>query len=204
MEFFTVVVWATVILIMFLAKLKAAQDVMIAIILSIIMVVANADTLFSSFRFYKVFIVFRWALLRDLATAVCLTLAWLLVHGAFPEARAPGVLLHLSALAPWVLCGVQSSPLVSCGLWAGGRNQMTKVQLMLHIAAQVAGSVLAFCAFGLYYSFRFPGEGPFRHFFGLESLAAAAVTFAMSVVHIRNVDKDAAERVRPKDPAKRY
>uniref|UniRef100_A0A7S0B5G7 Uncharacterized protein n=1 Tax=Pyrodinium bahamense TaxID=73915 RepID=A0A7S0B5G7_9DINO len=200
MEFFTVVVWATVILIMFLAKLKAMQDVLIAIILIIIMAICNADSLLANFHFYKVFVVFRWALLRDCICAVFLTLGWLGVHGAWPEARAPGILLHLSALAPWVLCGVQSSPVVSCGLWAGGRNQMTKIQLMLRILAQVTGTILAFAVFGLYYSFRFPGEGPFRHFFGLESVCSAGVTFVASVLHIRALDRETIGRL--KDPAK--
>eukprot|EP00913_Durusdinium_trenchii_P002727 g2523.t1 len=104
-------------------------DVLIAIILGTLMMIANADFFFSHFRIYKIYV---------------------------------------------VGCGVQTNPLLSAGLWAGGRNQMTKVQLFLRILAQVAGSVIAFAAFGLYYSFRFPGEGPFSHFLGLESACSAA------------------------------
>mmetsp|Transcript_10630 Transcript_10630/g.31211 ORF Transcript_10630/g.31211 Transcript_10630/m.31211 type:complete len:218 (+) Transcript_10630:65-718(+) len=194
MEFFTVLVWGTVILIMFLAKLKVAQDVLVAIILLTIMAICNADTLLSGFRFYKIFVVLRKSLMKDCFSAASLALVCLTVHGMWPDARAPGVALHIASLAAWVACGVQTSPLISCGLWAGGRNQMTKIQLMLRIGAQVTGSILAFAMFGLYYSFRFPGEGPFRHFFGLESTCGALVAFVASVLHIRA--RDARDPVR--------
>ncbi|CAE7894847.1 pppA, partial [Symbiodinium microadriaticum] len=64
MEFFTILVWATVILIMFLAKLKAFQDVLIAIILGTLMMIANADFFFSHFRIYKIYRVLRRSLLK--------------------------------------------------------------------------------------------------------------------------------------------
>mmetsp|Transcript_56598 Transcript_56598/g.131941 ORF Transcript_56598/g.131941 Transcript_56598/m.131941 type:complete len:217 (+) Transcript_56598:56-706(+) len=201
MEFFTVLVWATTIVIMFLAKLKAMQDVLIAIIIIILMAICNADSWASHFRFYKVFFVLRWTLFQDCLWATFLTLSWLCVHGAWPEASAPGALLHLSALFPWALCRVQSNPVVSLGLWAGGKNVMTKVQLMLRIGAQALGMILAFAIFGLYYSFRFPGQGPFRHFFGLSSTCAAAATFGLSVCHIRAVDHEDALR-QAKAPSK--
>lgn len=193
MEFFTVLVWATVILIMFLAKLKAFQDVLIAVILGTMMLVANADYFFSHFRVYKIYIVLRKSLLHDVLGATGLGFGCLALHGMWPEARAPGVMLHLASLAAWVACGVQTNPMLSAGLWAGGRNQMTKAQLLLRILAQAAGFVIAFAAFGLYYSFRFPGKGPFEHFLGLESICSAAVTFAASVAHIRARDAQTAK-----------
>mmetsp|Transcript_7263 Transcript_7263/g.22740 ORF Transcript_7263/g.22740 Transcript_7263/m.22740 type:complete len:217 (+) Transcript_7263:91-741(+) len=195
MEFFTVLVWFTVMLIMFLAKLKVAQDVLVAIILLTIMVICNADSLFANFRWYKIYFVLRRSLMKDCASAGSLALACLAVHGVWPDARAPGVALHLASLAAWVTCGLQTSPVVSCGLFVGGRNQMTKIQLMLRILAQVTGGILAFASWGLYYSFRFPGQGPFEHFFSLESVCGAAVTFAASVLHIRARDAQTAARL---------
>ncbi|CAE8592125.1 unnamed protein product, partial [Polarella glacialis] len=126
MEFFTVLVWATVILIMFLSKLKASQDVLIALILGTMMLVGNADFFFSHFRFYKIYFVLRKSLLKDVVGACSLGLGCLAAHGQWPEARSPGAALHLASLAAWVLLGVQTSPLLSAGLWAGGKNQMTK------------------------------------------------------------------------------
>ncbi|CAE7213164.1 pppA [Symbiodinium natans] len=193
MEFFTILVWATVILIMFLAKLKAFQDVLIAIILGTLMMIANADFFFSHFRIYKIYKVLRRSLLKDVIGASALGLLCLSLHGLWPEAKGPGVALHLASLAAWVVCGIQTHPLLSAGLWAGGRNQMTKVQLFLRVLAQAAGSIIAFAVFGLYWSFRFPGEGPFSHFLGLESACSAAVTFAASVAHIRVRDAQAAK-----------
>eukprot|EP00443_Scrippsiella_acuminata_P121066 CAMPEP_0115663542 /NCGR_PEP_ID=MMETSP0272-20121206/47893_1 /TAXON_ID=71861 /ORGANISM="Scrippsiella trochoidea, Strain CCMP3099" /LENGTH=186 /DNA_ID=CAMNT_0003101891 /DNA_START=149 /DNA_END=709 /DNA_ORIENTATION=+ len=171
---------------MFLSKLKAFQDVMIALILGAIFAICNADSIFARFRFYKVFIALRKPLQKDCASTVGLSLLCLALHGQWHEARWPGAALHLSSLAAWALYGVQTGPMVSCGIWAGGKNQMTKIQLMLRIIAQATGSVLAFAIFGLYFSFRFPGEGPFSHFFGLESLGAAVVAFIASVAHIRH------------------
>eukprot|EP00441_Pelagodinium_beii_P018328 CAMPEP_0197665714 /NCGR_PEP_ID=MMETSP1338-20131121/60214_1 /TAXON_ID=43686 ORGANISM="Pelagodinium beii, Strain RCC1491" /NCGR_SAMPLE_ID=MMETSP1338 /ASSEMBLY_ACC=CAM_ASM_000754 /LENGTH=186 /DNA_ID=CAMNT_0043244601 /DNA_START=36 /DNA_END=596 /DNA_ORIENTATION=- len=182
-------------MIMFLAKLKAFQDVLIAIILGTIMLVANADFFFSHFRLYKIYVVLRHALLKDVVGSATLGLVCLAVHGLWPEASAPWVALHLTALAAWALCGIQANPMVSVGLWAGGKNQMTKAQLLLRILAQAAGSVIAFAAFGLYYSFRFPGEGPFGHFLGIGSACSAAVTFAGSVAHIRVIDAQTASRL---------
>merc|ERR1712151_220119 len=123
-----------------------------------------------------------------MGSAAALSLGCLVAHGMFPEMRAPGVALHIASLAAWAFCNVQTSPVVSCGLWAGGRNQMTKIQLMLRIIAQAAGSVLAFALFGLYYSFRFPGQGPYKHFFGLESICGATITFGASVLYIKRRD----------------
>ncbi|OLQ08223.1 hypothetical protein AK812_SmicGene8302 [Symbiodinium microadriaticum] len=70
-------------------------------------------------------------------------------------------------------------------------RRLVVVQLFLRILAQAAGSVIAFAVFGLYWSFRFPGEGPYSHFLGLESACSAAVTFAASVAHIRVRDAQA-------------
>merc|ERR1712151_641369 len=104
-----------------------------------IMGIVNADALFAHFRIYKVFVILRRTLLKDCLAAMSVLLACLIVHGFKPEARAPGVAVHIAALASWALNGVQTSPLVSCALWIGGRNLMTKNQLLLRILAQVAG-----------------------------------------------------------------
>merc|ERR1719401_613435 len=156
------------------------------------MVAGNADFFFAKFRFYKIYIVLRRSLLKDFVSAASVSLFCLALHGMWPDAYAPGVALHFSSLAAWVACGVQTSPMVSCGLWAGGKNQMTKMQLFLRLSVQLAGIVLAFAIFGLYFSFRFPGEGPFRHFFGTGSLCGAGITFVTSVAHIRFRDNAAA------------
>lgn len=181
------------ILIMFLSKLKAFQDVLIALILGAIFAICNADSFFSRFRFYKIYIGLRKPLFKDCMSTVALSLFCLAIHGQWHEARWPGAALHLSSLAAWAACGVQSGPMVSCGIWAGGKNQMTKIQLMLRIIAQATGSVLAFAIFGLYFSFRFPGEGPYSHFCGLESLGGAIVAFVASVVHIRHREQHLRE-----------
>jgi len=188
MELFTVLVWATVILIMFLSKLKAAQDVLIAVILGSIMAIMNADLLFARLRIYKIYLVLRKLLLKECLTSAVLSFVCLMLHGMWPEAVAPGILLHISSLAAWVSQGVQTSPVVSSGLWLGGQNVMTKNQLVLHVLAHCTGNVLAFAVWGLYYSFRFPGEGPFKHFFGMESACGAMVVFLCSVAHIRQTD----------------
>jgi len=186
MQFFTVLVWGTVILIMFLSKLKAFQDVLVAIILLCLFAIFNADQIFGNFKFYKIYVILKSALKKDCFGMFVLSLLCLAIHGQWHDARWPGALLHLSTLAAWAASGVQAGPMVSCGLYAGGKNQMTRIQLMLRVAAQATGGALAFAAFGLYYSFRFPGEGPFTHFFGLESLLAAIAVFGASVVSIRH------------------
>ncbi|CAE7238377.1 pppA, partial [Symbiodinium sp. KB8] len=85
MEFFTILVWATVILIMFLAKLKAFQDVLIAIILGTLMMIANADFFFSHFRIYKIYRVLRRSLLKEglLAASRSSRFDWFSVEGFY-------------------------------------------------------------------------------------------------------------------------
>merc|ERR1712039_224107 len=78
---------------------------------------------------------------------------------------------------------VQTNPMVSIGIWLGGKNTMTKIQLMLRFVAQFAGNVLAFCLFGLWYSFRFPGEGPFSHILSVESICAAVITLCAAAAY---------------------
>jgi|ERR1712194_1006729 len=170
---------------MFLSKLKATQDVLVTIILLIIFGIFNADALFSNFRFYKIYFVLRKALFRDCMGAAGISLVCLLLHGQWPDASLPGVLHQFSALAAFLVFGVQTGPMVSCGVFTGGKNQMTKIQLMLRIVAQTTGTVLSFATFGLYYSFALPGEGPFNHFFGLESLVSAGVVLGASVFRMK-------------------
>jgi len=188
MEFFTTVVWATVILIMFLAKLKVVQDFYVAAIIISVMIIVNADLLFRGFHWYKVFMVLRSSLRKDCGCTVLLAFACLAAHGTWPESVWPGVALHFGSFVVWFFSGKQTSPLVTCGLWAGGKNQMTKVQLMLRVAAQFLGCVIAFAAFGLWYSFRVPGQGPFKHLLSPQSAVGAAVTILGSVVVIKNRD----------------
>jgi hypothetical protein len=185
MELFTILVWGTVIFIMFMAKLKALQDVLVALILLLLMAIWNADALFQNFRLYKVYVVLKASLKKDLCGPGLIAFGCLVLHGFWPDAWLPGVLLHLSGLAAWTVCRVQTNPMVSCGLWAARRNQLTTNQLLLRVVAQLTGATLAFAIFGLYYSFRFPGVGPFAHIVSIESLVSALVTFGGSVAHIR-------------------
>lgn len=186
MAFFTVLVWATVIFIMFLSKLKQVQDLMVVSFFGIMMIICNADALFSKMKIYKIFIVLRQALLKDCFSAFALVLGCLLVHGVWPEAIWPGIALHPLAIAAWIASGSQVSPLISCGLYVGGRNQMTRSQLHLRVAAQLAGSIMALLAFAFYHSFAPPGEGPFAHFFGMESAVSSFITFASCVGLIKH------------------
>eukprot|EP00929_Paragymnodinium_shiwhaense_P007154 TRINITY_DN111096_c0_g1_i1.p1 TRINITY_DN111096_c0_g1~~TRINITY_DN111096_c0_g1_i1.p1 ORF type:complete len:206 (+),score=49.46 TRINITY_DN111096_c0_g1_i1:92-709(+) len=185
MEIFTVLVWATVFLLMFLSKLKATQDILVGIILVTIMAIVNADSLFAKFRIYKVYVVLRKSIRQDCVAAFTSALGCLIFHAFMPDSRAPGIVLHFSALPLWVMYGLQSSPLVSAALYLAGRNQMTKMQLVVRVLAQVAGLVLAFALFGLYYSFRFPGEGPFRHVLSVEGALSGAATFGAVVAHLK-------------------
>merc|ERR1712217_40923 len=150
-------------------------------IMGIIMAICNADYLFSNFRFYKVFIVLRKVLFRDLVSATVLALGCLTLHGFAPDMRAPGVALHIAAFIAYVFGDVQTSPVVSLGLWAGGRNQMTKIQVMLRVGTQITANALAFLLFGLFWSFRHPGEGPYKTFLSLESVSGMVFTFVASV-----------------------
>jgi len=192
MQLFTVIVWMTVILIMFLSKLKAAQDIMVAIIIVIMIGIFNADDLFGNFRWFKVYKVLKWSLCNDMCSAAGVTFFFLVVHGFCPDSNAPGALLHLAAVAVWFVKDIHTSPLVTAGIWAGGKNMMTRLQLYLRVAAQVIGAVLSFCVFGLYYSFRFPGIHPFDHMISVVSLISAAATFGLSYVLISNRDRKLA------------
>eukprot|EP00747_Dinoflagellata_sp_TGD_P162950 gnl/TRDRNA2_/TRDRNA2_181136_c0_seq1.p2 gnl/TRDRNA2_/TRDRNA2_181136_c0~~gnl/TRDRNA2_/TRDRNA2_181136_c0_seq1.p2 ORF type:complete len:213 (+),score=45.22 gnl/TRDRNA2_/TRDRNA2_181136_c0_seq1:96-734(+) len=194
MEIFTVLVWATVILIMFLAKLKAMQDVLLCAIMGFLMLLFNADALFASQRWYKIFVVLRETLKKDCLTTLAIALTCLMAHGVWHEARWPGVAMHIASLLAWVCLGIQTSPLVSCGLHIGGKNIMTKLQLKMRIGAQICGGGLAFCLFGMWWSFKFPGEGPFRHFFGIESFIGAVVTVAGSIANARQRDAKTAAK----------
>merc|ERR1740130_749908 len=165
--------------------MKAAQDIILALIMGLIMLIVNADSIFAKFRFYKIYFVLRKSLHRDLGSSVALTMGCLIMHRIFPEAKLPGIALHLSSIAVWIFAGVQANPMVSCGLYLGGKNQMTRVQLMLRVAAQTTGMALALAVFGFWSSFRFPGRGPFHHFFGLESAVSAVATLLVCVGHIR-------------------
>eukprot|EP00438_Fugacium_kawagutii_P010202 Skav234234 [mRNA] locus=scaffold1464:358427:364196:+ [translate_table: standard] len=162
--------------------------------------VANADFFFAHFRIYKNYIVLRRSLLKEQRQTETPSCSHVIsgMHGLWPDAKGPGIALHLASLAAWVGCGVQTNPLLSAGLWAGGRNQMNKAAMwsVARAAARLIGySALGHFAFifqwpGLYYSFRFPGEGPFRPVCRLpEPLRTyeivTEVTFAATVAHIR-------------------
>lgn len=195
-EIVIVLTWLTVCSIMFLAKLKAMQDIIIVSIMLIIFGIVNADALFSHLRVYKVFVVLRRVLLKECICAACCTLACLVAHGIVPEARAPGIALPFLCLAVWAKSGVQVSPVVSLGLWAGGTNMMTKVQMGLRFAAQGAGTALALLAFALFYSFRFPNNGPFEHFLSVEAACATFMVFAGAGLVVRRKDAKTAEKLK--------
>merc|ERR1719183_2980757 len=149
------------------------------------MLIVNADSIFAKFRFYKIYFVLRKSLHRDLYYAISLTGGCLIAHRYYPEAKLPGIVLHLASLVVYFRSGVQANPMVSCALVMGGKNQMTKIQLLLRVAFQSTGMLLALAVFGFYYSFRFPGRGPFHHFFCLESAISAVAVFLVCVGHIR-------------------
>merc|ERR1712217_95964 len=132
---------------------------------------------------------------RDLVSATVLALGCLTVHGFAPDMRAPGVALHIAAFIAYVFGDVQTSPVVSLGLWAGGRNQMTRIQVMLRVLTQLAGNALAFLLFGLFWSFRPPGEGPYKTFLSLESIAGMTLTFGASFLAIKKRDAKDKERL---------
>jgi len=194
LEIFTIVVWGTAILIMFLAKLKAMQDVYVGIVLAVILAIINADTFFAKFKIYKMYMVLRRALFKDFVGTALISVCCLGLHGHWPEANAPGAILHLSALGVWLASGVQASPMVSTALYFGGRNLMTKHQLWLRACAQVCGFLIAFAAFGLYYSFALPGEGPFQHIISPVSILSALATFGGTFVCIQRREKKEAEK----------
>ena len=62
MGLFTSFVWGTTILLMFLAKLKGKQEILIGIIMTIGMIVFNADVLFGGLRIQRVFLVLKKSL----------------------------------------------------------------------------------------------------------------------------------------------
>lgn len=189
LEIFTIVVWFTAILIMFLAKLKAMQDVYVSTVLAVILAIVNADTFFAKFKIYKMYMVLRKALFKDFLATALISTCCLITHGQWPETNLPGAILHLAALGVWLGNEVQASPMVSCALYLGGRNQMTRHQLWLRAGAQVCGFLIAFAAFGLYYSFALPGEGPFKHIVSPMSCLSAIGTFGATFGRIRQVEK---------------
>merc|ERR1719263_722442 len=152
------------------------------------MLVVNADTLLAKFRFYKIYFVLRKTLQKDFLYSLLLMGGCLVLHRIFPEATWPGCALHLGAAAAWIASGLQTSPLVSLALYVGGKNQMTRVQLMLRLAAQSVGTFLALSIFGFYYSFRRTWRGPFYKFFCIESFLTAAVVFFGCVGYIRSME----------------
>mmetsp|Transcript_57367 Transcript_57367/g.136356 ORF Transcript_57367/g.136356 Transcript_57367/m.136356 type:complete len:207 (-) Transcript_57367:174-794(-) len=193
MEIFTVLVWATVILIMFLAKLKAAQDVLVIVILSGIMLVVNADQLFQNRRWYKVFRVIRKSLTKDFFGAFLVIFSCLVMGGFW----APHVLSALS-VAAWAGLGIQVSPMVSCGLYRGGKNQMTTVQLMLRVGTQVAGGLSGLLLLYLLRSW-FPREELFSHshFISPWNAISTLVEYFATYALIRHVEtKEAAEKAK--------
>eukprot|EP00811_Abedinium_folium_P011602 NODE_20746_length_783_cov_9.193598.p1 GENE.NODE_20746_length_783_cov_9.193598~~NODE_20746_length_783_cov_9.193598.p1 ORF type:complete len:210 (-),score=36.51 NODE_20746_length_783_cov_9.193598:74-703(-) len=185
LEIVTILVWFTVILIMFISKLKALQDFLIVTIMGIGMLIYNADALFAHTHCYKVYFVLKKRIRADFWGTTAITLLCLLLHGGWPDASWPAVIMHASSFAPWLTSNAQTSPVLSCGIYVGGKNLMTRVQVMIRVGAQLVGMLLAFTIFGLYYSFQFPGEGPFNHIFGLESCASAAATFCAAAAHTR-------------------
>lgn len=178
----TVLVWTTIIAIMFLSKLKAAQDFLVCGIMLICVLIANADHIFSGFRWYKIFVVLRVSIQLDCACAITVTGGCLILHALWPDSCLPGVAMHLLAFGMWVFCEFQATPFVSYGLYVGGKNFMTKVQLFLRFGAQIAGMALALLIFALVYSFKFPGLDPFNHFLGWESLLGAVASWFASMV----------------------
>mmetsp|Transcript_62987 Transcript_62987/g.99543 ORF Transcript_62987/g.99543 Transcript_62987/m.99543 type:complete len:209 (-) Transcript_62987:39-665(-) len=185
MQFFTVLVWTTIIAVMFLSKLKAAQDVMLATIMALILLIVNADTLFKGYRFYSVYRVLSKMLHKECYVAGSSMLACLIMHRYFPESKIPGMLFHLAAVVTYLVFGVQTTPMVSGGLLVSGTNQMKTNHFWMHVIAQGVGILLAATLFGFYYSFRFPRQGPFHHFFCWESACASFVPFIAAVAHAR-------------------
>eukprot|EP00811_Abedinium_folium_P007292 NODE_16727_length_980_cov_12.078546.p1 GENE.NODE_16727_length_980_cov_12.078546~~NODE_16727_length_980_cov_12.078546.p1 ORF type:complete len:210 (+),score=27.84 NODE_16727_length_980_cov_12.078546:110-739(+) len=196
LEMVTILVWFTVILIMFFSKLKALQDVLIMTLMSIGMLIYNADSLFAHTRSYKVYVVLKRSLRADCGGATAAALICLLLHGMWPDASWPGAAMHLSSFVLWLAGSTQTSPVLSCGIYLGGKNLMTRSQLRLRVGAQVVGMMLAFAMFGLYYSFQFPGEGPFNHIFGLESCAGAAATFCVAAAHTRWAETGGTRKIK--------
>mmetsp|Transcript_5857 Transcript_5857/g.13971 ORF Transcript_5857/g.13971 Transcript_5857/m.13971 type:complete len:207 (+) Transcript_5857:54-674(+) len=193
MEIFTVLVWATVILIMFLAKMKAAQDVLVVTVLGGIMVFVNADTLFQNRRWYKILRVIRKSLMKDFFGAFLVVFTCLVLGGFW----APHVLSVLS-LAAWAALGIQVSPMVSCGLWCGGKNQMTTVQLLLRVSTQVFGSMAALLLLFLLRSW-FPREELFSHshFISPWNAISTLVEYFATYYLIRHVEaKEAAAKTK--------
>lgn len=186
--------WGLLFLVMNWGKLNTIQGLLLLAIGFVVQVISSADILFAQMRIYKVYIILRRALLLDCLSAHLLTLTCLMLHGRWPDARIPGVMLHLFAVLAWASGGVQANPMVSCGIWAGGRNQMTRNQLLLRMVAQMTGTIIAFAVFASYLSFKFPGGGPAvllfacTHIFTSASLASAVVTFATSFLLIRMHD----------------
>merc|ERR1712137_1463724 len=113
----------------------------------------------------KVFVVLRSALKKDFFATFLLALSCLVYHGLRPHESVPGIALHVCSLAIWAFRGAQASPLLSCGIFVGGTNQMKRHELTLRIFSEICGLLLSFAIFGLYYSFRLPGDGPFNILF---------------------------------------
>merc|ERR1711862_931025 len=118
---------------MFLSKLKAFQDVLMCCMAALIMLMFNIDQVLSHFpRIYKSHIALKRQLKKECQWAGSLMFLCLVWHRIFPEAFAPGVAFHIFAIPAYFIVNVQTTPMISCGLWLGEKNRMTKNQLLLH------------------------------------------------------------------------
>eukprot|EP00397_Hematodinium_sp_SG-2012_P064727 GEMP01092122.1.p1 GENE.GEMP01092122.1~~GEMP01092122.1.p1 ORF type:complete len:208 (+),score=53.39 GEMP01092122.1:179-802(+) len=135
-------IWATVITIMFLSKMKTSQDIIAALFFLLIFFLANLDNLFARYQSYKVFRVLKPALIAEAKwAAVCVAVAVGLELS--PLAWSPGWIYPCCAFTIHFLLGRHCHPMLILGSWAGARNLLTKKQASYYIGAQLCGGALS-------------------------------------------------------------
>lgn len=134
-------IWATVIVIMFLSKMKTSQDVIAALVMALIFFIANLDNMFARYKSYKVFTVLKPSLYAEArGSAVCVAVA---VALELSLEWSPGWIYPCCAFAIHSWNGRHCHPMLTLGVWAGSPNLLTKKHAIYYIGAQTCGAALS-------------------------------------------------------------
>eukprot|EP00397_Hematodinium_sp_SG-2012_P065861 GEMP01096962.1.p1 GENE.GEMP01096962.1~~GEMP01096962.1.p1 ORF type:complete len:179 (+),score=31.84 GEMP01096962.1:146-682(+) len=134
-------IWATVITIMFLSKMKTSQDIIAALFFLLIFFLANLDNLFARYQSYKVFRVLKPALIAEAKwAAVCVAVAVGLELS--PLAWSPGWIYPCCAFTIHFLLGRHCHPMLilGSGMWLETPEHIggdEKTGVVLHRSAVV-------------------------------------------------------------------
>jgi len=127
------------------------RDVIATAILAFIMFLFNLDEIFGRYKSYKVFVILKpslWREMRGAAFCVALACALELAFGV-----SPGWIYPCFAFMIYFAIGTHCHPILTLGIWAGSINLLTKKHMCYYIGAHLCGAIIASLLSALGWSF---------------------------------------------------